>query len=400
MTTPHTPAPKVPSPVSAHQPAVLDTSASALKNGMNRCPTCGASEFTHKVGTAQILCRQCGTEWGSNRVEEAFGLGEGIGQLQGTTIGSAANNIAADVSSLMSFHCTGCGADVTINTQNALTARCHWCRHIFGINEQIPNAAVPDAILPFRISKAKAVARIREFVESRSFFALKAFKAEFKPENVTRIYLPYMVVDAKACARISGRGEKQIRQFEKDKTTYYDADIYQVERRLDFTVDDLLLESSSQRSNLQAHTNNIINAILPFDTKNALQWDASYLVDASSEKRDLNVPELRQQLRHQLLSIARAKLAKTIAHYDRGVRWEQEDIDVQGTRWISMYLPVWLYAYHQPDDNEGLTHYIAVNGRTGMTMGSVPVQKWKLVAFSAVVSAGLMAIALWLMEFL
>jgi DNA-directed RNA polymerase subunit RPC12/RpoP len=366
---------------------------------MNRCPTCGASEIMHKVGT-ELQCRHCGSAWCSDRVEEEFGLGEGIGQLQGTIIGSAANNIPVGVSSLMSFHCTGCGAEVTINTQNALTARCHWCRHIFGINEQIPNAAVPDAILPFRITKGNAVARIRKFVKARSLFALKAFKDEFTPENVVRIYLPYMVVDAKACARINGRGEKATRHYKKDGKNYYDADIYLVERQLDFTVDDLVLDSSSKRNNLDEHTNNIINTILPFDTKNALKWDASYLVDATSEKRDLNVPQLQSQLRDQLLSIARAKLVKTIKHYGRGVRWEEEHIDVQGTRWISMYLPVWLYAYHQPDDNEGLMHYIAVNGRSGETMGSVPVQKWKLVVFAVILSAAWMATALWVMGFL
>jgi hypothetical protein len=44
-----------------------------------------------------------------------------------------------------------------------------------------------------------------------------------------------------------------------------------------------------------------------------------------------------------------------------------------------MYLPVWLYSYHQPGPNGGMLHYIAVNGRTGETMGSVPVQQWKLL---------------------
>jgi hypothetical protein len=42
-----------------------------------------------------------------------------------------------------------------------------------------------------------------------------------------------------------------------------------------------------------------------------------------------------------------------------------------------MYLPVWLYSYQQP--GSGMLHYIAVNGRTGETMGSVPVQQWKLL---------------------
>ncbi len=110
-----------------------------------------------------------------------------------------------------------------------------------------------------------------------------------------------------------------------------------------------------------------------------MKWNASYLSGFSSEKRNLDVDDLHPRLEDQLLSIARAKIAPSVGQYGRGVRWEQEGVDVHGSRWVSMYLPVWLYSYHQPGKNGGLLHYIAVNGRTGETMGSVPVQQWKLL---------------------
>lgn len=371
--------------VQAPDPVALDTSAAELKDGLNRCPKCGSSDIRLKLGSDLLICQFCRHEWHGDRVEEAFGFGEGIDQLRGTVIASGARDIEADTASLMSFKCTGCGAEVTINTESAMTARCHWCRHVFGVNEQISNGAVPDAVLPFHISKDDAVARIRQFVDKRRLFALKAFKDQFTPENVTGVYLPYMIVDSNVSASVSGKGEIQTRQYtrgtEKNKKTYYDADIYQVDRQVDFTVDDLTMESSAERGNLdtQTNTNNIINAILPFDTKNALKWNASYLAGFTSEKRNVDVETLRPRLEDQLLSIARAQVEGSVRRYDRGVRWERERVDVHGTRWVSMYLPVWLYSYHQPGRNGGMLHYIAVNGRTGETMGSVPVQQWKLL---------------------
>ncbi len=371
--------------VQAPDPVALDTSAAELKDGLNRCPKCGSSDIRLKLGSDVLVCQFCRHEWHGERVEEAFGFGEGIDQLRGTVIASGARDIAADTASLMSFKCTGCGAEVTINTESTMTARCHWCRHVFGVNEQISNGAVPDAVLPFHISKDDAVARIRQFVDKRRLFALKAFKDQFTPENVTGVYLPYMIVDSNVSASVSGKGEIQTRQYtrgtEKNKKTYYDADIYQVDRQVDFTVDDLTMESSAERGNLdtQTNTNNIINAILPFDTKNALKWNASYLAGFTSEKRNVDVETLRPRLEDQLLSIARAQVEGSVRRYDRGVRWERERVDVHGTRWVSMYLPVWLYSYHQPGRNGGMLHYIAVNGRTGETMGSVPVQQWKLL---------------------
>jgi ribosomal protein S27E len=388
--------------VLAPDPVAIDTAAPELKDGLNRCPKCGATDIRHKAGSDLLVCLYCRNEWQGARVEEEFGLGGGLDELTGTIIASGAKDIQADTASLMSFKCSGCGAEVTVNTQSQMTARCHWCRHVFGVNEQVANGAVPDAVLPFHIKKDDAVARIRQFVDKRRLFALKAFKEEFTPENVVAVYLPYMIVDGRASVDVAGQGEVETRRYTRgsgnDEKTYYDADIYQVERHVDFTVDDLTLESSAGRGHMdaRANTNNIINTILPFDTKNAVKWNASYLTGVTSEKRDLDVAHLHPRLEDQLLSIGRAQVASSTSRYDRGVRWEQERVDVHGTRWVSMYLPVWLYSYHQPGSNGGLLHYIAVNGRTGETMGSVPVQQWKLLLAALTVGTIVEGIALWI----
>lgn len=382
----------------APDPAVIDTSATELRDGVNRCPKCGSTEVRLRPGSDKLICMFCRHEWVGERVEEEFGLGEGLDDLQGTVIASGAKDIRADAASVRTFKCAGCGAEVVVNTETAMTARCHWCRHVLGVNEQIDNGAVPDAVLPFHIKKDDAVARIRQFVGKRQMFALKAFKEEFSPENVLGVYLPYMVVDAKASADVAGLGEVETRRYTrgegKDQETYYDADVYRLQRHVDFTVDDLTMESNAQRGNLdtKANTNNIINAILPFDTKNAVKWNASYLAGYTSEKRDRDVGTLQPRLEDQLLSIARAQLQSSVRQYGRGVRWEQERIDVHGTRWVAMYLPVWLYSYQDPSS---MLHYIAVNGRTGETMGSVPVQQWKLITTALTVGTFVEGLALW-----
>jgi hypothetical protein len=128
-----------------------------------------------------------------------------------------------------------------------------------------------------------------------------------------------------------------------------------------------------------------------------VKWNASFLSGFSTEKRDANVEQLRPHLEDELLSIARAQVEKSLSQYDRGVRWEQERIGVHGTRWVAMYLPVWLYSYHQPGPNGGMLHYIAVNGRTGQTMGSVPVEQWKLLLAALTVGTFLEFIAVFLL---
>lgn len=93
--------------------------------------------------------------------------------------------------------------------------------------------------------------------------------------------------------------------------------------------------------------------------------------------------DVDDEVENRFLAIARAKASPTIGRYDRGVRWEEEGVAVHGTRWVSVYVPVWLYSYADSAKGEGsLVHYIAVNARNGNTMGSVPVSHPKIFALA------------------
>jgi DNA-directed RNA polymerase subunit RPC12/RpoP len=370
---------------------VIDTRNERLDDGVNRCPKCGATDIQLRPSVGMLVCLFCRHEWAEARLDEVIAKGD-LSTLRGTTVGSGASDIAADTDALVTMKCDGCGAEVVVNTAEQMGARCHWCRHVLTVNEQVPNGAVPDAVLPFSITHAEAVAKIKEFAGKRRMFADRTFVREFTPENVVGVYMPYMVIDSNASADVVGFGEVETGRYTRgsgdNKVTVYDADVYEVHRHVDFTADDLTLEASSERAamNSATNTNNVINTILPFDTENAVKWNASYLTGFTSEKRNQDVAHMVPELEDQLLSIARSQIESSIGGYDRGVRWERERIEVHGTRWVAMYLPVWLYSYYHPEGGRPMVHYIAVNGRTGEVMGSVPVSRGRLLA--AALTAG------------
>ncbi len=380
----------VPSPLPGqgdpNEPVLVGTQNQRLGDGVNRCPRCGSTEIQLRPATGMLICLFCRYEWSEAAVEGQIFAEQPLTELQGTVLGSGASNIDASVEDVLTLKCGACGSEVIVNVANAMSARCHWCRNVLTVNNQVPNGAVPDAVLPFALTHDQAVAAIREFAGKRKTFAHRRFVREFSPENVVGVYLPYMVIDGNASADVWGYGEVQTRSYTRgsgdDRETYYDADVYQVQRHVDYTVDDLTIESSAERANMDVfvNTNNVINAILPFDTKHAVEWNASYLTGFTSEKRDQNIEAIRPMLENQLLSIARSEVQPSVSGYDRGVRWEHEKLEVHGTRWVSMYLPVWLYSYYHEEKGRGMVHYIAVNGRTGETMGSVPVSRARLLA--------------------
>ena len=133
-------------------------------------------------------------------------------------------------------------------------------------------------------------------------------------------------------------------------------------------------------------TNNVINAIMPFDVENSVKYNANYLKGFTSEKRDTNIDDLRPLVDAQSKDIARFAANETIKDYNRGVKWDSEELNVKGKQWKTAYLPVWLYSYQQKKgENNSILHYVAVNARTKETMGSVPIHMPKLFGVSCIV---------------
>ncbi len=367
--------------------------SSDSKDGQNKCPKCGATEIELNPNTGNLKCGYCRHEFKDQVITD-----EEIFDLEGITLGLGADQIDKDTSDLLTLKCDSCGAEVIIDTKNSLNSRCHWCRNVLSINKQIPNGAVPDMVLPFKIIKNDARKSIEEFVHKRQFFANPKFKQEFTTENIMGVYLPYMVVDVNAHATLTGEAEIEVRSYTVkvgDSTERrYDADVYNVKRDFDIAINNVTVESNLEKlkHNSKDKTNNIINAIMPFDIENCVKWDANYITGFTSEKRDIDVKELQTLLKVQATDVTRHKINETLLQYDRGVRWENEVVDIKGQKWLAAYLPVWLYSYQQVSGSKKVIHYVAVNARTKETMGSVPIDTPKLLLMSFIVEIfGLLA---------
>lgn len=367
-------------------PTIIKTD-NGVENGQNKCPKCGATDISPVASTGHLRCNFCHYDF---EPEKFVAMMSDIDALNGEVIGSGAQDIVSDASNIVTFKCSSCGAEVVVDTASSMQARCHWCRHILSVNEQIPNGSVPDTLLPFKVSKEDAEGIIKGFVNKRKFFANPKFKKEFTTNNIIGVFFPYMLLDVNAHANFNGEGERQTRTYQVQngdmRHTKYDADVYHVERDFDLTIQGLSIESSSNNlSEVSGKTNNIINAIMPFDTENCVKFNANYLRGFNSEKRDVNIENLKETAYEQCKDIARYSCNDTLEFYDRGVRWDNESLNIRGQQWTSAYLPVWLYSYLEDKGNKKLLHYVAVNARTKEVMGSVPIHIPMLLLASFIV---------------
>lgn len=348
-----------------------------------RCPNCGASDAEYDISAGGLRCAKCRTVFASPKINTLGGVDELVGEIKS----DGANDIEEN-DFVVTFRCPSCGANVMLG-KDAEDAKCHWCRHSLKTAQRIPNGSMPDMVLPFKLTRKEALSRMKIFAQERNFFAFDDFAKGLTEESVIGVYLPYAVIDVRAHIEMIGRAEKTIGTRlmlegsgygdESNIVQVYDVSSFGVKRVFDIELDDLTIEASSEKIQYGSsiNTTHIINSIMPFDTEQAVEWDARYLKGFSSEKRDLNIRQLDYRLKSQIMDIAKYKMMSTTDNYDRGVCWSKINVEERGIKWKTAYFPVWLYSYAEGGvDKKKAIHYIAVNARTGETMGSVPLKTW------------------------
>ena len=330
-----------------------------LKDGLNRCPKCGATDIRqqarHRPAGLPVLPPR--VAWRARRGAVRLRRGHRPAR-RARSIASGARDIAADAAVLM---------HVQVHRLR---------RRGDGQHRERDDGALP--LVPPRLRRQRAGAerrraRRRAAVphqegrrgrahppvrrQAADVRAEGSSRSEFTPENVVGVYLPYMIVDGNASADVAGKGEIETRRYTRGagnnkKTLLRRRRVPgRPPRRLHRgRPDDRIVAPNAATSTRSVNTNNIINTILPFDTEERREVErVATCAGCTSEKRDLDVAHLQPR--------ARGPAAVDRPRAGRASRWSattaacagsRKRLDVHGTRWVAMYLPVWLYSYHQP----------------------------------------------------
>ncbi|WP_198291007.1 hypothetical protein [Mycobacterium sp. 155] len=102
-------------------PQVIQTSTDR-SDGLNKCPRCGATDIGFDIKGGQLVCHYCRFAWSEKNAAEVFDLNSPISQLRGRRICSGSGNLVPGVNQVVSFKCSACGAEVSIDTAHAVQA--------------------------------------------------------------------------------------------------------------------------------------------------------------------------------------------------------------------------------------------------------------------------------------
>lgn len=280
------------------------------------CPQCGAPanfDIVHQV----YECGYCG---GTVKVEAALEEKKDYRNAQQKKMKKS-----AEAFSLESASCSGCGATIVFEENEALS-KCAFCGRSLVRKEYLYDAGLPESVIPFGITKAEAQQRLEEWCD-RNRRKKEAKRLRSMIPELKGFYLPYETVRGPVRCRVSCKRTAKVYGF-------------------DGFVNDEFVNGSKQLDNL------LLNAMEPFDLDGLEAFDFAYLAGQRVKITDISSAEAERRMIEEISENYRPQLEKM---------WGTKAIEIGTEAKSAVRLPVLLPVYYISSGDI----CAAVNGQTG-----------------------------------
>ncbi len=277
------------------------------------------------------------------------------------------------------YTCNHCGGEIIINGTEAST-KCIYCGNSAVVFSRISKQRRPDVIMPFAISKDKAVQLIRDRFKKGRFIPDEV--KNFKAEHIRGIYIPYWIVDAKHTDAVVIKGSVG---SGKHKRTVYAG------RAGSMNVHDLPLDASTLLSDESS------TRLEPYDLKDLKSFDEDYLTGFYSNVTDISFGDMKKVVCTRANSFFREAACDDVKGVSgKSVVASKPHTAIDYGNMKYAMLPAWFVTF----DYQGKHNTVLVNGQTGKIVCGVPWNKKKFVAMVAGMSAVLTALFSFILRFL
>ena len=352
-----------------------------------QCPSCTAP-LGFDAATGKLSCEFCGSSYEVAQIEammaekeqaaaEASVRAEAGGDCWDTS--QMSDDWGADAAGMKSYSCPSCGAELICDASTAATS-CPYCGNPTIVPGQFSGMLKPDYVIPFKVTKEEAVAKLKEHYKGK-FFLPKRFSNENSIQEIKGVYVPFWMFDGQA------RGQATYDAIREDiytigDTEYTDTYHYNVSRSGVVHFEKIPVDASSKMDD------NYMDSIEPFDYSELKPFSTAYMPGYLADKYDVTVEACAER------ADSRAKQTVSDALlYDASIGYttcipRNEVIDLQRGNVHYALLPVWMLS----TEWGGKRYMFAVNGQTGKTVGDLPVNKGKVVKTFAAIAAAVAAI--------
>lgn len=265
------------------------------------------------------------------------------------------------------FECQGCGASMSYDA-SARTLRCPFCSSEKLSEQKDLKVLRPHWVVPFAISQADALARMRQWMGS-SFWRPGDLAQAAVITRLTQVYVPYWVFAAKVF-------------------TYWTADTSQTPPGARGDWYPLAGENRATYSGVLVGASSVLTpteteAICPFELAKAVSPDQVDLENVVYEQFRVQRKYARPLAHAGLEALERAACTKYVPGNCRNMK---VNLRVEGLTGEPVLLPVWIMAYRYKDQ----LHRFLVNGQTGRCTGTAPLSYRKILGVIGIVLAAIL----------
>lgn len=233
-----------------------------------QCPACTGP--LHFVGASgRLECDYCGSSYSVDEIEALYQSKDTQAAAETAAADEAAASPDGDEGAwtapeggdwaedgMQSYTCPSCGAELVCDASTAATS-CPYCGNPSIVPGRLSGAQKPDYIIPFRLSKADAVAALKKHYQKKPLLP-KAFSAQNHIEQIQGVYVPFWLFSGSAEGDVTYKCTRSMTRREGDYDVT-DTQHYLVRRAGSVTFEKIPVDASSKMPDEN------MDSIEPFD---------------------------------------------------------------------------------------------------------------------------------------
>lgn len=274
--------------------------------------------------------------------------------------------------------CENCGAQM-IYEEHQTAAMCAFCGSPKVLPQGSPNSIRPESVIPFHITREKAIEAFFKW-KRRRWFVPNAFKKRKIDSRLTGIYVPFWTFDAHTASYYTAeRGVYHYRTETRTRTVNGKTETYTVQVR--YTVwswtcgnyeqffNDVLIPASAQ------HETKLLEKVDHFNLGELLPYKPDYLSGFVAERYTVPIKDGWQRAKEEMYACLETNIRRQIGGDE--IRNLDISVNYHDRTYKHILLPVWtaIYSYKKK------TYRYMVNGETGTVSGHVPRSAAKITCF-------------------
>lgn len=342
-----------------------------------QCPAC-LGPLQYSAASGKLECEYCGSSFEVAEIEAQYQEKEEkaaaameADKLQGQWDTSGlSDDWGGEDASIRSYNCPSCGAQLLCEEATAATS-CPYCGNPTVVPGQFAGALKPDYVIPFKLQKADAIAKLKGYYKGKPFLP-GTFLAKHTVEKIQGVYVPFWLYDGKVTGDYAYKATHVTVREEKDEKVTL-TDHYRVERAGSLSFEKVPVDASSKMPD------DYMDSIEPFDYGELKPFSTAYLPGFLADRYDIPVEQANERADKRFIYSLEAAFEGTLKHYTTYLPYDGNPVSIERGKVHYALLPVWLLNVKW----NGGDYLFAVNGQTGKICGQLPVSKGRAWAFFA-----------------